>query len=22
ALTSQNWHLDSGWKPLNIIGNK
>lgn len=22
ALTSKNWHLDSGWKPLNIIGNK
>ncbi len=22
ALTAQNWHLDSGWKPLNIIGNK
>ena len=22
ALTSQDWHLDSGWKPLNIIGNK
>lgn len=22
ALTSQNWHLDSGWKSLNIIGNK
>ncbi len=22
ALTSKNWHLDSGWKPLNILGNK
>ena len=22
VLTSKNWHLDSGWKPLNIIGNK
>ena len=22
ALTSKNWHLDSGWKPLTIIGNK
>lgn len=22
ALTSKNWHLDSGWKPLNIIGDK
>lgn len=22
ALTSKNWHFDSGWKPLNIIGNK
>ena len=22
ALNSKNWHLDSGWKPLNIIGNK
>jgi len=22
ALTSKNWHLDSGCKPLNIIGNK